>query len=329
MARELFLLRWEAFEANISCALQDLRNEEDLCDVTLVCEDGEIQAHKVILSACSPFFRRVMGKTSSHAHPMLYLRGVGTKDLKTILDFMYQGKVSVPQEELPAMLTLASDLQVRGLTDSHKPDTDTDRDSVVNVENSTKKASREEMENNADCLLVPAKKTARKSFQTRKHKELVPADAIFEYEDVENISYEEANSVEVWGYDDHEDEEEEEETSILGTNLEAPPHDETNKDEILDAMVESICVKRSNYHGMGTVYECAICKKVVKKKEKMRCHAEKHIKGFSHQCIYCGKHYKTRPSMKVHISIAHKQERQGQAISNLSNSSSFQKVDLV
>jgi len=307
MSGELFLLRWEEFEANISCALQDLRTEEDLCDVTLVCEDGEVKAHKVILSACSTFFRRVVARTGSHAHPLLYLRGVTTKELGSILDFMYQGKVSVPQEELPAMLSLASDLQVRGLTDSHKPEADTVR---------RREDGGEEAEEERDtCLVVPAKKTARKSFQHRKpeaikQKELVPADAIFECEDVDNVGYEDqSNSVEVWGFEDHEEEEEKEDTAILGTNLEAPPHDETNKEEILDAMVESICVRRSHYHGMGTVYECGICKKVVKKKEKMRCHAEKHIKGFSHQCVYCGKHYKTRPSMKVHISIAHKQER--------------------
>ena len=38
---------------------QDIRDDKDFFDVTLACDDDQIQAHKVILSACSPFFRQV------------------------------------------------------------------------------------------------------------------------------------------------------------------------------------------------------------------------------------------------------------------------------
>merc|ERR1712013_248462 len=55
---EKFCLRWNDFESNISVAFRELREEKDFFDVTLACEDSQISAHKVILSACSPFFRR-------------------------------------------------------------------------------------------------------------------------------------------------------------------------------------------------------------------------------------------------------------------------------
>ena len=54
-----FCLRWNDFESNISSAFKELREDKDFFDVTLACEDDQLQAHKVILSACSDYFRDV------------------------------------------------------------------------------------------------------------------------------------------------------------------------------------------------------------------------------------------------------------------------------
>lgn len=54
-----FCLRWNNFQTNIVSALDSLKCSEDLVDVTLTCEGRNIKAHKVILSACSPYFRNV------------------------------------------------------------------------------------------------------------------------------------------------------------------------------------------------------------------------------------------------------------------------------
>jgi hypothetical protein len=59
MAADQFCLRWNNFQSNIVTALDSLKSEEDLVDVTLVCEAHAVKAHKVILSACSPYFRNV------------------------------------------------------------------------------------------------------------------------------------------------------------------------------------------------------------------------------------------------------------------------------
>jgi hypothetical protein len=56
---EKFCLRWNDFESNISVAFRELREEKDFFDITLAVDDSQIQAHKVILSACSPFFREL------------------------------------------------------------------------------------------------------------------------------------------------------------------------------------------------------------------------------------------------------------------------------
>merc|ERR1712203_1217599 len=80
---------------------------------------GQIQAHKVILSACSPFFRGVL-RRNPHAHPLLYLKGVKFSDLTAVLNFMYHGEVNVAQEELNSFLAVAEELRVKGLTQNNQ-----------------------------------------------------------------------------------------------------------------------------------------------------------------------------------------------------------------
>ena len=112
---EKFCLRWNDFETNVSQAFRELREEKDFFDVTLACEDSQVSAHKVILSACSPFFRSVLRK-NPHAHPLLYLKGVKYQELLSVLNFMYMGEVNVAQEELNSFLAVAEELRVKGLT---------------------------------------------------------------------------------------------------------------------------------------------------------------------------------------------------------------------
>ena len=114
-ASEKFCLRWNDFESNISVAFREIREEKDFFDVTLSVGDRQVQAHKIILSACSPFFRGVL-RNNPHAHPLLYLKGVAFTDLTAVLNFMYHGEVNVAQEELNSFLAVAEDLKVKGLT---------------------------------------------------------------------------------------------------------------------------------------------------------------------------------------------------------------------
>jgi len=115
MSSEKFCLRWNDFETNISDAFRELREDKDFFDVTLACENEQIQAHKVILSACSSFFRNIL-RRHVHQHPLVYLKGIKFGDLQAVLNFMYQGEVSVAQEELNSFLAVAEDLRVKGLT---------------------------------------------------------------------------------------------------------------------------------------------------------------------------------------------------------------------
>jgi len=117
MVSEKFCLSWNDYESSLSLAFRDLREEKEFFDVTLACEDEQIEAHKVILSSCSLFFGSIL-KKNRHSHPLLYLKGVKVCHLKSILDFMYQGKVNVEQDMLDSFLATAQELRVKGLTQS-------------------------------------------------------------------------------------------------------------------------------------------------------------------------------------------------------------------
>jgi len=112
---EKFCLRWNEFESNISAAFRELRDDKDFFDVTLASDENQVQAHKVILSACSPFFRTIFRK-NKHDHPLLYLKGVKHADIVAVLNFMYHGEVNVAQEQLNSFLAVAEDLKIKGLT---------------------------------------------------------------------------------------------------------------------------------------------------------------------------------------------------------------------
>jgi len=122
MGSEKFCLRWNDFETNISSAFRELRDDKDFFDVTIACDDEQLQAHKVILSACSPFFRNIL-RRNPHQHPLLYLKGVKYTDLQSVLNFMYHGEVNVAQEELNSFLAVAEDLRVKGLTQNQSAGT--------------------------------------------------------------------------------------------------------------------------------------------------------------------------------------------------------------
>ena len=67
---EKLCLQWNEFQNIVIGAFDNLRNDRDLTDVTLACEDGkQIETHKIILAATSPFFLDIL-KRNKHPHPL-------------------------------------------------------------------------------------------------------------------------------------------------------------------------------------------------------------------------------------------------------------------
>ena len=112
---EKFCLKLNDFHSNVSKSFSLWRNEDYLQDVTLVGDDHkQILAHKLVLSACSEYFRTIF-KNNKHPNPMLCLYGINHQDLYNVMDYIYNGEVQIYQGDLDRFLTIAQQLRLEGL----------------------------------------------------------------------------------------------------------------------------------------------------------------------------------------------------------------------
>ena len=110
-----FCLKWNDFQSNVSNSFSLLRNEDYLHDVTIVTDDNDqIAAHKLVLSACSEYFKSIF-KKNKHSHPLLCLEGMNSKDVINMMDYMYNGELQIFQEDLERFLNIAQRLKLEGL----------------------------------------------------------------------------------------------------------------------------------------------------------------------------------------------------------------------
>ena len=89
-------------------------------DVTLVCNDQQtIQAHRLILSACSPIFNKILDQNSS-SNPWIYLRGIDYEEMKAIIQFIYLGTVTMEDNKVNEFFEIAEDLEIASIINSRK-----------------------------------------------------------------------------------------------------------------------------------------------------------------------------------------------------------------
>ncbi|XP_046668465.1 protein tramtrack, beta isoform-like isoform X2 [Homalodisca vitripennis] len=111
-----FCLRWNNHQSNLLSVFDQLLHDEAFVDVTLAVEGQFLRAHKMVLSACSPYFQSLFVGHPDR-HPIVILKDVPYADMRSLLDFMYRGEVSVDQERLTAFLKVAESLRIKGLTE--------------------------------------------------------------------------------------------------------------------------------------------------------------------------------------------------------------------
>merc|ERR1712130_917754 len=134
MSDNLHVLESTSFSCDLSLSLASLLASSSLCDVTLVCIDGHLLAHKVILAATSSFFNSVFS-LNQHNLPLIFLRGVKTDQMKAVLDFLYSGVVNVTEDGVEDFLEVANDLKIEGLMVQYKKKRKTKRKASNDMEN--------------------------------------------------------------------------------------------------------------------------------------------------------------------------------------------------
>ena len=123
---EKFSLKWNDFQTTVTNSFKLLKDEKEFFDVTLVSDDQkQIHSHKVVLSACSSFFKPIL-QNNSHSHPLIYLSGIDSTNLQFIIDYVYEGEVQLFQKQLDSFLEAAQKLQIAGLLSNQKDEIEND-----------------------------------------------------------------------------------------------------------------------------------------------------------------------------------------------------------
>ncbi|XP_065162285.1 longitudinals lacking protein, isoforms H/M/V isoform X12 [Atheta coriaria] len=119
-----FCLRWNNHQSTLIAVFDTLLENGTLVDCTLAAEGKFLNAHKVVLSACSPYFESLLSQNYDK-HPIFILKDIKYQELKAMMDYMYRGEVNISQDQLGALLKAAESLQIKGLSDNRKGETET------------------------------------------------------------------------------------------------------------------------------------------------------------------------------------------------------------
>ncbi|XP_064113328.1 uncharacterized protein LOC135219989 isoform X2 [Macrobrachium nipponense] len=120
MGSDQYCLKWNNHWTNLIRVFNSLLQSETFVDVTLACEGRHLKAHRLVLSACSPYFKELL-VAHPDKHPIVILKDVRYSELRTLIEFIYNGEVSVEQHDLAALLCTARELQIKGLADNRLP----------------------------------------------------------------------------------------------------------------------------------------------------------------------------------------------------------------
>jgi len=257
---EKLCLKWNDFQDITNTAFGSLRNDNDFADVTLACKDGQqVEAHKVILAASSPFFQAML-RRNKHPHPLIYMRGVKSEDLVAIVDFLYYGEANVFQENIDSFLSIAEELDLKGLTG--------------NSDNSG------QVEEN---IVKPEPK--------RNHKQSTSA-----FLKVENLPIQDKRR----GLDDvQRTTVKTTDTSIAVQNhTVSNPSDIQELDDLVKSMMTKSQSNYQN--GMRKNYICTVCGKEGKGNAIKDHIEANHLEGVSLPCGFCEKTFRTRSAFRRH-----------------------------
>ena len=110
-------LNWQSFTEHLQMMFKEIFHDDKYSDVTLVSDDQiQFKAHKIVLSACSPVFKKIIDNNPS-LHPLIYLRGIQSYEMESILQFMYLGEARFYQVRMGEFIKVAKDLEVGGISD--------------------------------------------------------------------------------------------------------------------------------------------------------------------------------------------------------------------
>ena len=108
-------MHWKGHNEHFKKMMKGMLVSKENSDVTLVCDEIKtVPAHKNILSASSPVFRKMFGLQQGK-ELFLYMRGIKYHILESIMEFIYLGEVNLQDIFVEEFVAIANSLEISGL----------------------------------------------------------------------------------------------------------------------------------------------------------------------------------------------------------------------
>ena len=277
-----YCLSWDDYATAFSSKISAFCESKDFSDVTLVSDDEKtFSAHQLILASSSRYFQNIFKKTS-HPHPMIYLSGISSINIESIIKFVYEGKVEINQNHLNEFLSIAEKLKVEGLIskrDDLKQDKPASSDKETKIDNLEQYECLEtlgKLEDSKQDVKVEYDEE-RETFNHEQNQENLSETPNIQPKAVKAVSEIEATEfvplAKRW------------DKIYISDMAEA------------DAKIEELSKK------INGVWTCLWCGKTTTPyhRKSLAMHVESHIEGLSYPCDQCSKVFSTRNSIRTHL----------------------------
>jgi len=299
-------LKWNDFQGSISSSLGALRTTSDLLDVTVQCGVESLQCHRLVLSACSDWFKAVFRALPAITqNPVIVLWEATARDMALLLDFMYNGEVNVKQENLNSFLALAEKLSVRGLTQGQGGGGgggDKERDRHVEptkqqppIHSSTPLRRQEERGESVKRQRVEHRAPEHRGQQQQQHQQEIEEVAVVKQEVSREVEQVEQVVEEYGNYQDGG-----EVAQYEGDNMYDSYYDEGGQADYGQLNNSQQMASKGFPTGEG---ECPIC---FKRTAKIRRHMEDVHFPNPTPCTVCDKIFTSVNKMRAHRAYTHK-----------------------
>ena len=254
---------WKNQQDDIQVMFRNLYIEKSHADITLVCDDQvEVEAHKIVLVACSPFFRRVIQATEQS---LIYLDGFTRNEMESMLEFMYLGEAEIAEERLEGTLKMFKDLEIR------------DDEDIVSVENELKEESHE------------------KNISEDEEIAIKSSTHITNDESEELDGEDDGGDDGVEGNTDRGENQEKISDPVNTGNGLACPHCPK-----LFRRGYNRKVHIERVHNKSRPWSCQFCQKTFATRSDLRQHLASHGLGKTLKCEQCGREFNNRDSASLH-----------------------------
>ena len=280
---EIYCLKWAGYGENASVCFQELRKAIDFTDVTLVTNDKQyVKAHRIVLAATSPFFWELL-KHSKEPNQLVYMKGIESKYLLAVVDFIYHGEVNIAQEDLANFLEIAEDLELKGLRGMQGGEIIKIPELQIEEQGALNKKERPPLGTTKETEYHPNDDVLPKSNEPTKKNSFAEQDTNIESKSVLEGDTTEANVKAL---------------QILEEELNAKLDE-----QILSMMQRAKGTKRS--------WECKVCGKINKEKATIKIHIDStHLEGTPqlNHCPDCGEVKVTSSAMWSHRELHRKDD---------------------